>query len=129
MLRAQVVPVADVITPNQFELGFLTDTEPQTLEEVLDRRPTWRARWVRDDPGHQRAAPRPAGDTIETDRGRPTTAPGSSQTPRLPMKANGSGDVTSALFTAHLLRDRRSRPPSAAPSPRSSRCSTRPSLG
>ena len=25
------------------------------------------------------------------------------QTPRLPMKANGSGDVTAALFTAHLL--------------------------
>jgi pyridoxine kinase len=24
------------------------------------------------------------------------------QTPRLPMKANGSGDITSALFTAHL---------------------------
>jgi pyridoxine kinase len=24
------------------------------------------------------------------------------QTPRLPMKANGSGDVTAALFTAHL---------------------------
>ena len=25
------------------------------------------------------------------------------QTPHLPMKANGSGDVTAALFTAHLL--------------------------
>jgi pyridoxine kinase len=25
------------------------------------------------------------------------------QTPRLAMKANGSGDVTAALFTAHLL--------------------------
>ena len=24
------------------------------------------------------------------------------QTPRLPMKANGSGDITAALFTAHL---------------------------
>jgi pyridoxine kinase len=26
------------------------------------------------------------------------------QTPRLPMKANGSGDVTAALFTAHYVR-------------------------
>jgi pyridoxine kinase len=26
------------------------------------------------------------------------------QTPHLPLKANGSGDVTAALFTAHLLR-------------------------
>jgi pyridoxine kinase len=25
------------------------------------------------------------------------------RTPRLPMKANGSGDVTAALFSAHLL--------------------------
>ena len=25
------------------------------------------------------------------------------QTPHLPLKANGSGDVTAALFTAHLL--------------------------
>ncbi|MDN5746074.1 MAG: pyridoxal kinase, partial [Nocardioidaceae bacterium] len=24
------------------------------------------------------------------------------QTPRLPLKANGSGDITAALFTAHL---------------------------
>ena len=24
------------------------------------------------------------------------------QTPKLPMKANGSGDITAALFTAHL---------------------------
>jgi pyridoxine kinase len=28
------------------------------------------------------------------------------QTPLLPMKANGSGDVTAALFTAHYLRSR-----------------------
>ena len=26
------------------------------------------------------------------------------QTPLLPMKANGSGDVTAALFTAHYVR-------------------------
>ena len=35
------------------------------------------------------------------------------QTPRLPMKANGSGDVTAALFTAHYVRtgDARARAP------------------
>ena len=31
IIREQVVPVADLITPNQFELGFLTDTEPDDL--------------------------------------------------------------------------------------------------
>uniref|UniRef100_UPI003018A374 pyridoxal kinase PdxY n=1 Tax=Microbacterium sp. LB12 TaxID=3081270 RepID=UPI003018A374 len=35
LLRERVVPVADIITPNQFELGFLTDTEPDTLESTL----------------------------------------------------------------------------------------------
>ena len=35
LLRERVVPAADVITPNQFELGFLTDTEPLTLEDTL----------------------------------------------------------------------------------------------
>ena len=35
LLRERVVPAADVITPNQFELGFLTGTEPRTLEETL----------------------------------------------------------------------------------------------
>jgi pyridoxine kinase len=29
------VPVADIITPNQFELGFLTETSPDTLESTL----------------------------------------------------------------------------------------------
>ncbi len=35
VLRERVVPRADIITPNQFELGFLTGTEPQTLDEIL----------------------------------------------------------------------------------------------
>ncbi len=35
LLRDRVVPVADIITPNQFELGYLTGTEPTTLESTL----------------------------------------------------------------------------------------------
>ena len=35
LIRERVVPQADVITPNQFELGFLTGTEPETLDEIL----------------------------------------------------------------------------------------------
>ena len=30
LLRERVVPEADLITPNQFELGFLTETDPAT---------------------------------------------------------------------------------------------------
>jgi pyridoxine kinase len=101
IIREQVVPVADIITPNQFELGFLTDTEPDTLEATLDSADAARAMgpstvlvtsFLRPD--------RPA-DTIEllavTGDGAWTV-----RTPQLPMKANGSGDLTAALFTAHL---------------------------
>src|SRR5690349_14236159 len=35
LLREKVVPEADLITPNQFELGFLTGTEPTDLESTL----------------------------------------------------------------------------------------------
>ena len=35
LLRERVVPQADLITPNQFELGYLTGTEPTDLESTL----------------------------------------------------------------------------------------------
>lgn len=98
IIREQVVPKADIITPNQFELGFLTDTSPITLEETL------------------------ASADLAMAMG-PTTVLVTSvlfsegsigmlavngdgawlvETPQLPMKANGSGDITAAMFTAHL---------------------------
>jgi pyridoxine kinase len=102
ILRERVVPHADIITPNQFELGFLTGTEPQTLEEILTSAELARKMGPRTVlvTSVQRAD-RPAG-TVEmlavTDDGAWIV-----QTPQLPLKANGSGDVTSALFTAHFL--------------------------
>jgi pyridoxine kinase len=102
ILRERVVPHADIITPNQFELGFLTGTEPQTLEEIITSADMARKMGPRTVlvTSVQRAD-RPA-DTVEmlavTDDGAWLV-----QTPQLPLKANGSGDVTSALFTAHFL--------------------------
>lgn len=103
LLRERVVPAADLITPNQFELGFLTGTEPSDLESTLasvDAARTMGPSTVlvtsveRPD--------RPEG-TIEmlaaTDDGAWIV-----RTPHIPMKANGSGDVTAALFTAHFRR-------------------------
>jgi pyridoxine kinase len=103
LLRDRVVPAADIITPNQFELGFLTDTEPDTLQSTLssvDR--------IRD------TGPR---TVLVTSVERPDRPDGTIemlavddagawlvQTPHIPMKANGSGDVTAALFTAHYRR-------------------------
>ena len=103
LLRERVVPAADLITPNQFELGFLTDTEPPRPSRRPWRRSSWPARWG-------------PSTVLVTSVERPDAPEGTIemmavtgdgawivQTPRLPMKANGSGDVTAALFTAHLL--------------------------
>ena len=102
LLRDRVVPVADIITPNQFELGYLTGTEPADLDSTLASVDAARAMG----PGTVLVTsverPDQPEDTIEMlavdDAGAWIV-----QTPRLPLKANGSGDVTAALFTAHYV--------------------------
>jgi pyridoxine kinase len=100
LLRDRVVPVADIITPNQFELGYLTGTEPSTLESTLVSADL--AREMGPSTVLVTSVERPDRDpeTIEMlvvdDAGAWTV-----RTPFLPFKANGSGDVTAALFTAH----------------------------
>ena len=100
LLRERVVPAADVITPNQFELGFLTGTEPLTLEDTLAS--VDRARAMGPSTVLVTSVERPdrPADTIEMLAADDTGA-WIVQTPLLPLKANGSGDVTAALFTAH----------------------------
>jgi pyridoxine kinase len=103
--RETVIPVADVLTPNQFELGFITDDgglgSPSPIESILSA-----ADEVRD------LGPDTVLVTSVDREGAPddvlemlaVTGDGAwlVTTPRLPMKANGSGDITAALFTAHL---------------------------
>ena len=101
IIREKVVPVADLITPNQFELGFLTDTSPASLESTLESADLARAMGPSSVLVTSVERPDAADDTIEM-----LAVDGDSawivQTPRLPMKANGSGDLTAALYTAHL---------------------------
>ena len=100
LLRDRVVPAADIITPNQFELGFLTGTEPDTLESTLASVELVRATGPRTVLVTSVERPDREDGTIEMlavdDSGAWLV-----QTPHIPMKANGSGDVTAALFTAH----------------------------
>jgi pyridoxine kinase len=100
LLRERVVPAADIITPNQFELGFLTGTEPADLESTLASVDLARELGPRTVLVTSVERPDSPDDTIEmlavNDDGAWIV-----QTPRIPMKANGSGDVTAALFTAH----------------------------
>lgn len=100
LLRERVVPQADLVTPNQFELGFLAGMRVQTLDETLRAVDAVMAMGPR--------------AVLVTSVQRPDAAPGTIEmlavdatgawlvaTPYLPFKANGSGDVTAALFTAH----------------------------
>ncbi|MGT2426485.1 pyridoxal kinase PdxY [Amnibacterium kyonggiense] len=101
LLRRELVPLADVITPNAFELGLLIGTRPDTLPALLDAADRVRAlgpstvlvtslRRAEVDPG-----------TVEMLVVGPTGA-WLIGTPRLPGSFGGTGDVTAALFTAHL---------------------------
>jgi pyridoxine kinase len=100
LLRERVVPAADIITPNQFELGFLTETEPDDLESTLAATDAARAMGPSTVLVTSVERPDQPDDTIEMLAVTPEGA-WIVQTPRIPMKANGSGDVTAALFTAH----------------------------
>lgn len=103
LLRDRVVPAADLITPNQFELGYLTGTEPGSLESTLESVDLARSSGPRTVLVTSVERPDREEGTIEMlavdDLGAWIV-----QTPLLPMKANGSGDVTAALFTAHYRR-------------------------
>lgn len=102
LLRDKVVPVADIITPNQFELGFLTGTEPGDLASTLASVDAARAMGPSTVLVTSVERPDREEGTIEMlavdDKGAWLVT-----TPHLPLKANGSGDVTAALFTAHYV--------------------------
>lgn len=101
LIRDRVVPAADLITPNQFELGFLTGTDPHTLDETLEAVVMVRANGPASVLVTSVLRPDRPDGTIEmlavTDKGAWVV-----QTPHLPFKANGSGDVTAALFASQL---------------------------
>lgn len=103
LIRDRVVPNADLISPNQFELGYITGTQPDTLESTLES--VDRARELGPSRVLVTSVERPdrPENTIEMLAVTPEGA-WIVQTPYLPMKANGSGDVTSALFSANLVR-------------------------
>ena len=102
LVRDRVVPQADIITPNQFELGFLTGTEPRTLEETLESVDLVRAKGPSTVLVTSVDRPDAPAGTIEmlavNDEGAWLV-----QTPRLDFHPSGSGDVTAALFASALV--------------------------
>ncbi len=105
LMRDRVVPAADIVTPNHFELDFLTGTSSATVPELLDAVDRLRSvgpsvvlvtSAILDD------TPDDALDLVAvSDAGAWRT-----RTPRLSMSPNGGGDLTTAVFLAHLLDGR-----------------------
>jgi pyridoxine kinase len=101
-MRDEVVPHADVLTPNHYELDFLTGRTTTTLEEVLAAVDDVRDRGPRDVLVTSVLLADRAPDTLDvlavSDAGA-----WAATTPMLPISPNGGGDVTAALYLAHLL--------------------------
>ncbi len=117
VFRDQVVPRADVLTPNHFELDFLVGRATRTPDEVVAAADEVRAQGpdvvlvtsVRYD-GVSTGSTTDAGSTngggstTETLDVVAVSAAGAwaVTTPLLPISPNGGGDLTAALFLAHL---------------------------
>ena len=102
-MRDRVIPAAQIVTPNQFELDFLTGRETHTLAEVLDAAHALRAVGPQVVLVTSVVAEGADPDTLTM---LAVTGQGAWQvvTPRLERMFTGSGDITAALFLAHYLR-------------------------
>ena len=101
-MRDTVVPQADVLTPNHFELDFLADRTTTTLDDVLAAVDVVRDRGPRDvlvtSVLHDGLSENTLDVVAVSDEGAWAVT-----TPLLPITPNGGGDVTAALYLAHLL--------------------------
>lgn len=98
-MRDRLVPAADVITPNRFELAFLSGREVSGLEDAVAAASALRARG----PGIVVATGLPlSADELGV---LAVSADGAwlVTTPRRPDPPHGTGDVMSALFLGHYL--------------------------
>jgi len=103
-MRDRVVPAADVVTPNHFELDFLTGQPKRTatMDAVLGAVDQLRSMGPRTVLVTSLVHDGMSEDTLEMlaadDSGAWLVS-----TPLLPVSVNGAGDLTAALFLAHLL--------------------------
>ncbi len=102
-MRDRVVPQADIVTPNHFELNFLTGRETRTLDEVVEAAQSLRA--VGPDvvlvTGVVAEGSDPDTLTMLAVTGEEAWTV---TTPKLERTFTGSGDLTAAMFLAHYLR-------------------------
>jgi pyridoxine kinase len=102
-MRAHAVPAADVITPNQFELDYLSGLGTETLADAKRAVAAVQAlgpRAVLVTSLHTRETPPDAIDLLAAEAGEFWRV----RTPRLSLSVNGAGDAIAALFFVHYAR-------------------------
>ncbi len=102
-MRQRVVPAAQIITPNQFELTALTGLPVVTMEDVLQAADAARSlgpEVVLITSVVRRDGPPDTIDMVAVDSDGAWLV----STPRLPRSFTGSGDVTAATFLVAMLR-------------------------
>ncbi len=103
LMRDTVVPAAQIVTPNQFELEFLTGESTGTLPEVLAAADALRARGPQTvlvtSVVHDAADAETIDMVAVTEHGAWAVT-----TPLLPQVFTGAGDLTAATFLASLLQ-------------------------
>ena len=105
-MRAKAVPAADVITPNQFELDYLSGRASTTLAQARDAVKAVHGlgpRAILVTSLHTRETPADSIDLLASDDSGCFRL----RTPKLPLSVNGAGDAIAALFFAHYLRSGR----------------------
>jgi pyridoxine kinase len=102
-MKAKAIPAADIITPNQFELDYLSGRESGTsarardaLKAVHDLGP----RAILVTSLHTTETPEDSIDMLASDDSGCFRL----RTPKLPLSINGAGDAIAALFFARYLR-------------------------
>jgi pyridoxine kinase len=104
-MREKAVPAADIITPNQFEIEYLSGMEVTTLEsakEAVSAVQTLGPDVVLVTSLSTHETPPDAIDLLAGEGGRFWRV----RTPRLSLHVNGAGDAISALFFVHYARSR-----------------------
>lgn len=101
-MRDRAVPAADIVTPNQFELEYLTGvhiTDVASVHRALERLHAMGPRTVLVTSLHTADTPPGSIDTIVSEAGACHRV----RTPRLGLDINGAGDAIAALFLFHRL--------------------------
>ncbi len=105
-MRDRAVPAADIVTPNQFELGLLSGEASGTVAEARRAIAAVHARGPRTVLVTSYLGQDTPGDGLDLLASDAKTGLWRVRTPRLDVAVNGAGDAVAALFFVHMLQTR-----------------------